>query len=246
MARSLAHVTGPLFKWFGSKWLASKLYPAPVHSTIIEPFAGSAGYSLRHAQGRSVALYETDKHLLALWKWLISEATQASILEIPLGVREGTDIRSLGLSQGQALLFKTWQRTNNVGNCWTISPWGNKPGQWTANTRSRVAEEFEVVRGWSIHANGYSSFDKPKQSTWFIDPPYQFNYKYKSAELDYLRLGKAIISLPGQVIVCEAVCQKTSQAPTWLPFTLFGSRITSRRKLSQNHHSKELLWSKQG
>ena len=137
-------ITGPLFKWFGSKWLSARLLPPPTYPTIVEPFAGSAGYSLRHCE-RDVTICERDPHLLALWRWLVHKATEEAIREIPLGVPEGTDIRTLGLSHGQQLLLKTWQRTNNVGDCWTISPWGNKPGQWTSNTRARVASEFGVT-----------------------------------------------------------------------------------------------------
>ena len=49
-------ITGPLFKWFGSKWLSSKHYPAPEHDVIFEPFAGSAGYSLRHHEKQFVLI----------------------------------------------------------------------------------------------------------------------------------------------------------------------------------------------
>src|ERR1043165_2708454 len=39
----------PLFKWYGSKWSSSKHYPAPLPGLpVFEPFAGSAGYALRH------------------------------------------------------------------------------------------------------------------------------------------------------------------------------------------------------
>lgn len=38
----------PFFRYFGSKWLVGKHYPAPMHETIVEPFAGSACYSLHH------------------------------------------------------------------------------------------------------------------------------------------------------------------------------------------------------
>jgi len=238
-------VSGPLFKWFGSKWLSSRKYPAPLHDTLIEPFAGSAGYSLRHGDGRNVVLYESDAHLLRLWRWLIEEATEEDVRQIPIQVPEGTDIRTLGLTDGQQLLLKTWQRTNNVGDCWTISPWGNKPGQWTANTRARVASECGAVRGWQIFPEGLQSFTRPPTATWFIDPPYEFNYKYRSKyPVDYLRLGQIVSALPGQQIVCEAVCPKTGRVPDWLPFAHFGNRITSRRKSTNNHHSKELLWSK--
>lgn len=225
---------GPLFKWFGSKWLASKGYPNPRHPVIVEPFAGSAGYACRHAT-HSVFLRESNPMLVDLWTWLIEEATSTAILDIPIGVPEGTDIRGLGLSDGQALLLKHWQRTNNYGACWTISPWGDKPGQWTANTRARVADEVHEVKHWSVG-------DWHGPATWFIDPPYQYNYQYGCKPTDYAALGQWVRGLDGQVIVCEARCPKTDRIPDWLPFTDFASRITSRRKEGQHTHSREVAF----
>lgn len=232
-------VTGPLFKWFGSKWLASKLYPAPEHDTIFEPFAGSAGYSLRHHE-KKVVLWEGNKQLHELWSWLIGAATTRKVHEIPLALPEGTDIRTLGLSRGQALLLKHWQRTNNVGDCWTISPWGNKPGQWTENTRARVAEELHAVKHWEVLRVSYTI-----PGTYFLDPPYLYNYQYRfKGGFDYDRMLSNIARIPrkSQIVVCEAACQKTGRVPKYLPFKPFASRITSRRKTTENHHSKEYLY----
>jgi hypothetical protein len=235
----------PLFKWFGSKWLSAPKYPAPEHELVIEPFAGGAGYSLRHCE-RRVLLCENDPHLSVLWPWLIGTATEQLIRDIPIDLPEGTDIRTLGLSEGQALLLKNWQRTNNVGDCWTISPWGNKPGQWTANTRARVAEEVGAIGHWTFYRDGLEVISRWREgptSTWFVDPMYEFNYQYRQKKRhDYEQLGTLLQAIDGQVIVCEAVCQKTNQVPSWLPFELFGERITSRRKATNNHHSKELIW----
>lgn len=238
----MSRVTGPLFKWFGSKWLSAKRLPAPTHSRIFEPFAGGAGYSLRHADKR-VVLCENNPHLLELWYWLMRHANESDIREIPIDLATGVDIRTLGLTSGQALLLKNWQRTNNVGNCWTVSPWGNKPGQWTANTRARVASEVGAVKHWQIYGDGMQYLERSNgEGTWFIDPPYRFNYQYKSPPCDYEKLAGLARARAGQVIVCEAVCPKTGTVPNWLPFMSFGSRITSRRKASQHHHSSELIW----
>jgi len=240
----MSRITGPLFKWFGSKWLSAKTLPIPICDTIIEPFAGGAGYSLRYFD-KKVILAEKNPMVKRLWEWLIQEANESDIRDIPLDLKEGTDIRFIGLSEGQALLLKHWQRTNNVGDCWTISPWGNKPGQWTANTRARVAEEFQAIRHWAILSDGMRLMYQESiadSTTWFIDPLYQYNYQYGMPAHDYRMLGKTIERLRGQVIVCEAICPKSGDIPTWLPFSAFGERITSRRKEGNNHHSKELIY----
>ena len=38
----------PFFRYYGGKWRDCAKYPPPQFDTIVEPFAGSAGYSVRH------------------------------------------------------------------------------------------------------------------------------------------------------------------------------------------------------
>lgn len=239
-------ITGPLFKWFGSKWQASKWYPRPLTRIVCEPFAGSAGYSLRHYE-KEVILAESNIHLQALWQWLINEATERDIRAIPVNLDVGSDIKALtSLAYGQKLLLKHWQRTNNVGDCWTVSPWGNLPGQWTENTRARVAIEVHAVKHWKIcQDKAIVLFDcnrSRRDITWFIDPCYQYNYQYKCPTTDYAALADEITTLKGAAIACEAVCQKTGARPTYLPFVDFRKTVTSRRKQNENHHSRELIY----
>jgi hypothetical protein len=227
----------PLFKWFGSKWSSGRLYPEPQLPTIIEPFAGSAGYSLNHAD-KQVHLWDTHPRIAELWGWLIQEATQALVLDIPLNVPEGTDVRSLGLSAGQALLLRMWQRTNNCSECWTISKWGHLPGQWTANTRARVAEEVTAIKHWR--------FGLPwgAIATYHVDPPYLFNYRYGAKPFSYDELAQHLLALPAacQIMVCEAAHPKTGEIPGYLPFEHFARRVTSRRAEGNHTHSSELMW----
>jgi hypothetical protein len=228
----------PLFKQFGSKWSSAKFYPWPEYSTIHEPFCGGAGYSLNHSE-RKVQLFDTDQNIAELWKWLIGPlATQGAIMEIPVGIPEGTDIRTVGLSRGQSLLLKQWQRTNNVGECWTISKWGHMPGQWTANTRARVAEEAQAVKHWEFLSEP-GAFTP--ETTHFVDPPYKGNYAYRQPLLDFARLANEVQSGSGQIIVCEAL-NKDGTPPDWLPFEPLVSRVTSRRKKNNSHHRMEYIW----
>lgn len=230
---------GPLFKWFGSKWQSAKRYPKPKFDTIFEPFAGGAGYSLNHCE-KKIFIYDTDPNLKTLWKWLIKEATEKDVLSIPINLPVGTNIQTIGLSEGQQQLLKHWQRTNNVGDCWTVSPWGNKPGQWTANTRSRVAEEIHAIKHWNFGKFNYTG----STATFFVDPPYQFNYRYRTGKrFDFIKLAQEISILANngnQIIVCEAIGK--NGVPDWLPFVENHQSVTSRRKANQSHHSKELIW----
>lgn len=229
---------GPFFKWFGSKWSAAGKYPAPKHATIVEPFAGSAGYACFHAHMHDVILYERNPQIRSLWHWLL-EARPYEVREIPVDLEPGTDIRTLGLSYGQELLLKHWQRTNTIGPSWKVSPWGSKPGQWTDSTRRRIADELGWIRRWKIRGewDGHILGD----STWFIDPPYQFNFQYGVKNFDYGNLAACVSkleSLESQVIVCEAIGPK-GERPNWLPFQESHEQVTSRRK---KQRSKELVY----
>ncbi len=229
---------GPLFRWFGSKWLSAKHYPYPEHDAVVEPYAGGAGYSLNYCH-KAVTIYDTDPNLSVLWPWII-QATAQDVRDIPVDLPVGTDIRTIGLSEGQALLMKHWQRTNSVGDCWTVSSWNGKPGMWSVNTRARVAEQITAVRHWR--------FQKPDLSqvaTWFIDPPYEFNYRYRAglAPFSHAALAADVeaIAPESHVIVCEAV-GKNGETPSYLPFLPSHLSVTSRRKATQSHHSRELVY----
>ena len=59
----------PFFTYYGGKYRAAPKYPAPRHETIVEPFAGSAGYSVRHF-ARDVRLYDVDPIIVGVWSYL--------------------------------------------------------------------------------------------------------------------------------------------------------------------------------
>lgn len=229
----------PLLKWYGSSYTSAKHYPKPIPGLpIFEPFCGGAGYSLNYADHK-VVIYDSNTRLQELWCWLIYVAQPDDIRQIPLNVPEGTDIRTLGLSWGQASLMKHWQRTNNVGECWTISSWGSKSGQWTANTRARVADEVVAIKHWEFRQPTWT-----EQGTYLVDPPYQYNYNYGVKGFDYAKLVDNIAKVPQDslIIASEAVCPKTGAVPDYLPFVPSHSQVTSRRKTTNNHHSRELVF----
>jgi hypothetical protein len=76
--------TGPLkpfWRYYGGKWRAALTYPPPQHATIIEPFAGAAGYSLRYPD-REVILVERYAVVAEIWRYLIRVPAR-EVLAIP-------------------------------------------------------------------------------------------------------------------------------------------------------------------
>ena len=65
------------FVYYGGKKGSAHRYPSPAFPTIIEPFAGSAGYALAWAKPSTrVILIEKDAGIVELWRRL--QATDAA------------------------------------------------------------------------------------------------------------------------------------------------------------------------
>lgn len=92
----------PFFPFYGSKWRSVPFYPAPAYSTIIEPFAGSAGYSLAYPQ-RNIVLVDADPTIAALWRYL-TRVSSDEILRLP-DIEPGEDVHDrISLPEARALV----------------------------------------------------------------------------------------------------------------------------------------------
>jgi len=246
---------GPLFKYFGSKWRGAKHYPAPEYQLIIGACAGGAAYE-QHYANREVWLFDPDPEVAALWDYLI-HADPAEIRALPCeGLTAGTDIRTLGLSPGGALLLKYWQRTGR-SSCWTVSnivtgenKWckehGRGPnaagstGMWHPTIRERTAVLIERIRHWKVFQAGYAEIPDV-EATYFVDPPYQHQPGvYACWQMDYQHLGAWCKSRRGQVIVCE------QEGADWLPFRPL-YRVSGMRKMRKAQgvgaaKTQEMIW----
>lgn len=72
-----------MFSYYGSKSKVVKYYPEPMYDTIIEPFAGSARYSL-HGDNwkRNVILVDKYDVICSIWSFLI-KAKEEDVLSLP-------------------------------------------------------------------------------------------------------------------------------------------------------------------
>jgi hypothetical protein len=91
-----------MFSYYGSKSKLVDYYPRPKHDRIIEPFAGSARYSLKYFD-REVTLVDKYEVICRIWKWL-QLCSRQDILSLPV-LGKGEDIRLLNLSDDEKLFL---------------------------------------------------------------------------------------------------------------------------------------------
>lgn len=208
----------PFFGFYGGKWRdALKHYPPPDHDTVVEPFAGSAGYAVRYA-GRRVILGEIDPVIYGVWEYLIS-VKASEILAIP-DVEPGQSVNDLPIPQEARWLVGFWLNRGASRPRIGPSAWmrdGIRPGSfWGERVRQMIATQVDLVRHWEVHNTSYEDLPFSGKATWFIDPPYQKqgqHYRFGAARIDYPALGEWCRTRQGQVIVCE------NEGADWLPFT---------------------------
>jgi len=70
-----------MFSYYGSKSKIVDYYPPPKHKRIIEPFAGSARYSLKYWQN-DVLLVDKYPVIIEVWNYL-KNASVNDILKLP-------------------------------------------------------------------------------------------------------------------------------------------------------------------
>lgn len=231
----------PFFTYYGGKWRAAPHYPPPLEgSTIIEPFAGSAGYSLRFGVGHRVVLAEKDVTVRTLWQYLIT-AEPKRIVGLPdVAPGEHLDDRKFaGLEPSERHLIGFWLNKGMTGPCKTPSAWmrqGWRPdSQWGPAIRLRIANQLPAIREWQVLSN-YE--DCPNvRATWFIDPPYagRAGERYREHGVDYAKLAEWCKTRKGRVMVCENV------GASWLPFEPFRV-IKGAEGKGRSGKSHEALW----
>ncbi len=232
----------PFFRFYGGKWRAAPRYPSPEFDMIIEPFAGAAGYALRH-HTKKVILVEKDATIAALWRWLISSTPDdvraipcvESLDELPAWVPLGAR-HLVGFSFNDATVAPC--RRLSAGRK-KLASMGRHYEGWNEARRERTASHVGLIKHWELIEGGYEGAPD-EMATWFIDPPYQvagLHYKCSSRDIDYSALGAWCAQRRGQVVVCEA------ESATWLPFRqLPGGPIKSFGAAGANRQSREAIW----
>lgn len=212
-----------MFYYYGRKEKVFRYYPKPKCDTIIEPFAGSAVYSLKNYE-KNVIILDKDERIINIWNYL-KGATSDEILSLPLIYKGQTlnDPEFEGLTLVQKDLISFFSNPSSAQPKRSVG----KFNIWHEKNRKRLSEDVNKIKHWEIILGDYHDIPNQK-ATWFIDPPYQGNggkyYKHGNKNIDYVELADWVRNRNGQVIVCE-----NSEA-NWLPFTPLKKLQGQRRK----------------
>ena len=227
----------PFFSYFGSKWRLSLRLPPPAHARIVEPFAGSAGYSTRYGADREVLLVDIDERICALWSYLIG-ASEREVLRLPL-LRRGQTTRELrGICDEARDLIGFWISHGTNAPRVTPSAWmweeGAASSYWGEAIRARTASQLQYIRRWRVVCGDYTEARVRGRATWMVDPPYQVlgaHYVHGADGIDFRALASWCRARRGQVLVTEA------HGARWLPFRPLATMRGIRRVAS------EVVWS---
>lgn len=231
---------GTFFSYFGAKFMRAPHYPKPRHETIVEPFAGAAGYSVRH-YGHRVVLVDKSPYICGVWRYLIA-AKPSEILRLPL-MKPGDDVRALPIPQEAQWLLAFWFNQGSsvpkrtMGGRLSTDHLAKRTeqsfGTWSAGPRARIAAQVDRIRHWRIIEGDYTLAPE-RNATWFVDPPYQHQGKQYPHQIDdFKELARWCRTRRGQVLVCE------SAGADWLPFVPIHG---GRREGATHRKTTEVLW----
>lgn len=232
----------PFVSYKGSKWRAAARYPRPEHTTIVEPFAGGAGYSSYHYRHR-VILLDSYVKVARIWSYL-RRVSQRTILDLPEALEPGVNINeSHGhLRQVERDLIGFWNDRGQPEPTYTPCNWTQVYPDYFfwPKARLRIARQIGHIKHWSTYHADYRSIANVTNSTLFLDPPYQQHgsmYPESNMKLDFDELRELVLQLhwSNQVIVCEG------EGADWLPFEFFSKGTRSVHK-SNGRGPDELIW----
>ncbi len=208
----------PFWRYFGAKWRSAPRYPAPRFDTIVEPFAGAAGYSLRYPE-RRVILVERYAVVAAVWRYLIA-VSESELRAVP-NVEHVDDLPAWVPQEARWLVGLRFGAGDSRPRA-KASPMVRRDGGFEL---AAIAGQVDQIRHWRIIESDYTAAPDI-MATWFVDPPYQIagsrsrapgqhgrvRYPHGGDAIDYTALGAWTRGRRGQVIACENV------GATWLPF----------------------------
>lgn len=207
-----------MFSYYGAKTKIINLYPEPIYNKIVEPFAGSARYSLKYFD-KEIILYETFEKVFKIWEYLL-QATEKDILSLP-DVNTGDNIKDYKtITDVERWLIGYHVFRGSARPCYQVRDSCN----WNKD-KIRIANNLYKIKHWKIF-NEDGLNHEWKDATYFVDPPYMVqSHKYNHYKMDYNRI-KEKLKGDAQFIVCG------NSNDTWLDFKpLIEMRGTNKKHI---------------
>jgi hypothetical protein len=211
-------------------WNRARYFPAPQHDIVVEPFAGSAGYSLFY-DCRRVNLFDIDPIVCAVWDYLL-KVDPTEILALPDMPEVGDNVDNYSLPQEAKWLIGFWLNRGSSQPKKSRTAFGARHDRaqllWGRKAKERIISQLPIIEnGWTIT---HGSYDRAadEEATWLIDPPYAEKGKhYRFPLTDFAPLASWVRTRPGLVIVCE------QHGADWLPFQRLGSFKSTRGRTEE-------------
>lgn len=193
-----------MFSYYGSKSKIVDYYPPPKHGKIIEPFAGSARYSLKWFD-RDVLLVDKWEVIIKIWHYL-QAASPKDIMSLP-ELKYKESIENCNLSECERLLMGFMVARGVASPQKIVQKFSD-----IRLSKKQIAANLFKIRHWNIVHGDYQGVEN-QEAVYFIDPPYMSGGEhYHEKGIDYKGLSEWCQSRQGQVIVCE------NTKAHWLPF----------------------------
>lgn len=229
----------PMFSYFGSKYKCAKHYGEPRFDTVIEPFAGSAAYSL-FWEPKNVILIEKNTVISGIWRYLIN-ADPKRILALPTDFNHVDDVDWRDADEKSLVGF--WIGKGKTTPGLTRSKWGREYADapdckvWNEAVKRRLAAQVEKIRHWQIIGGDYT-VAPDIEAHWFIDPPYsEAGKRYAVNDVNFNDLAVWAKQRKGFVQVCE------NEGAKWLSFQPFRKVNTYKASASRKaKYSNEVLY----
>ena len=216
-----------MWSYYGRKTKVIDSYPYPIHDKIIEPFAGTAVYSLYNNNWeKDIILLDKYEIVIKTWHYL-QNTTREQILSLPeMHYKDKIDDHQY-LSQEEKWL---------IG--FNINGGSSQPKKTTMKfnvwnrVKFQIADNLYKIKHWDIREGDYHDL-KNEKATWFIDPPYQHGgkyYRHGTKDLDFKELGEWATTRKGQIIICE------NTKADWLDFKPL------KKMKGSLHTTTEAIW----
>jgi hypothetical protein len=214
-----------MFSYYGSKSKVVHLYPKPKFGKIIEPFAGSARYSLKYFD-RDVLLVDKWDVIVKVWRYL-QQASPADVMGLPEPAYKES-IEQYPLAEGERLLLGFLVARGVAHPQKIVQQFSDIPA-----AKKQIAEQLYKIKHWKIIQGDYADIEN-QEATWFIDPPYQFGGEhYHERGVSYTSLAGWCKSRDGHVVVCENT--KADWMPFYSMFDMAGAYSTTTEAIWSNY-----------